>query len=109
MRELRHDFRRVYGVSYDEVPTDEAIDLVLTLPPGSLYVRVTRPQDSWPEWRHAAADIQDELWRIAYAQAGVKSNPPQTFRPADIVENARARASVRKAVDVIGSTEWEEV
>ena len=76
----------MYGCAYDEVPADEALDLVLTLPPGSLYVRSRHPEHAWPEWRHAVADLQDDLWAIAFAQAGVQSESPRTPRPADAAE-----------------------
>jgi hypothetical protein len=35
--ELRHDFRHYYHVSFDEVETEEAIDLIKMLPPHLCY------------------------------------------------------------------------
>ena len=99
----------MYGCAYDEVPADEALDLVLTLPPGSRYVRSRHPEHAWPEWRHAVADLQDDLWAIAFAQAGVQSESPRTPRPADAAERRRAAARARSAKEAIEATEWEPV
>ena len=108
MRLLRHDFRRWYGCSYDEVPAEEAVDLVLTLPRGSLYRASLRPFGEWTEEREAAADIQDSVARLAQLVAkGTTEGAPTVVRPSDL--EARAAAS-RRARDVrrrIEGTNWE--
>lgn len=86
--------------------TGEAIDLVLTLPPGSLYVASVKPELSWPRWRCVVADLQDELWAIACARSGYKGDPPRVVRPADAVERAGARKRSAAARAAIEATEW---
>lgn len=106
---LRHDFRRVYGCSYDEVPIDEAIDLIATLPDGSRYVSAVDPARSWPRWRHAIADLQDEEWAIVAALRGVPADKaPRVMRPADAARQMVALDKARKARKRIEETEWEE-
>lgn len=106
MRELRHDFRREYSCSYDEVSINEAIDLIFTLPTGSLYMKAINPALAWPAWRHAIADVQDDLWAIAFARAGCSSDPPRVPRPGDMVRRKQAKDQARKAASVIETTEW---
>lgn len=106
LRELRHDFRRYYGVRYDDVEADEAIDLIETLPRGSAYVRAVRPDLSWSEVREAVADLQDTLWEIAYARAGSREEPYRVTRPADVVARAAARDKARATRRRIEGGEW---
>lgn len=91
------------------MPADEAVDLVLTLPAGSLYMRAVRPELAWPDWRHAVADLQDDLWAVAFARAGAAGEPPRITRPADAVERRRAEERARKAREAVEATEWEPV
>lgn len=112
MRELRHDFRAVYRVSYDEVPTDEAIDLIMTLPErGSLW-RAAKgsPDAAWSEIRHVGADIVDAITARMWQAAGAPGEqPPRTQRPSDIVEAAKARAKAAEVKKKMNETKWEEV
>ncbi|TNU89386.1 hypothetical protein FIC87_11345 [Eggerthella lenta] len=98
----------MYGCCYDEVPADEAVDLVLTLPPGSLYMRSAHPELAWPDWRHAVADLQDDMWAIACARSGVQ-DPPRVARPAELVERRKALGAARRAREAIEATEWEPI
>ena len=107
LRELRHDFRHYYHVGYDEVDVEEAVDLALTLPPGSLYVARTRPELSWSEARETAADIRDDMAALAYALRGA-ADPPKVVRPRDVVELRRAAERSREARRRIEETAWEE-
>lgn len=106
MRLLRHDFRRYYGASFDSVPVDEAIDLIATLPAGSLYVSSVNPARSWSELREVAADVQDTLAALLWRGDGA---PPRVSRPSDAVERMRAAESAKRARAAVEETEWEEV
>ena len=59
LRELRHDFRAYYHCRYDDVDPDEAVDLIATLPQGSLYRASLDPHLAWSDERHDLADIKD--------------------------------------------------
>lgn len=110
MRELRHDFRAHYGVSYDEVPTDEAIDLALSLPPGSAYMASIGAGHAWSAERHRMADVVDLLliinWRLMGCPADCKPDPVE--RPGDAERRRRALAQARTAREKIEGTEWRE-
>jgi hypothetical protein len=96
--ELRCDFRRYYSCSYDETPTFEAIDLIRGLPDGSLYVSRKDYSRSWSDWKHALADIQDEIIMLFYASRGAE-NPPRVTRPNMVIDRVKAdkkRKEVRK-------------
>lgn len=112
-RELRHDFRRYYGVGIDEVPTAEAVELACMLPAGSRYVAKVCPEMAWEPWRDAIADLQDTLLAIASAQAGHQGEPPHVMRPRDRVRQRKARAAAqakrREVRERMESTTWEEV
>ena len=104
---LRHDFRACYHVRYEDVCASEAVDLIKTLPSGSLYVRETQPARAWPEWREALADMRDDMRALVYALRGIEDFP-HVVRPADIVLRAAAAdrsASVRERIE---QAEWEE-
>ena len=95
MRNLRHDFRRCYGCSFDEVPPDECADLMDTLPDGSLYVASHDPARSWSEQRHLAADIRDTI--LEYV-----------VRPKHMVAQEKAAKQAARARAAMEQTEWEE-
>lgn len=117
MRELRCDFRRYYGCSYDEVPVEECLDLVWGLPDGSLYVAATCPPRAWSEQRQLAADIREAaagMWpRGLIDEGGAPSRLPRPWdaeleRLAAAGEAAEARRaeSVRRTIE---TTDWVEV
>ena len=97
-----------YGVSYDEVPADEAVDLALTLPNGSLYVARKHPELSWSEARELSADIRDDMAAVAYALRGL-DGAPRVLRPADVVADARAKRRAREAKTRMEGSGWEPV
>lgn len=97
-----------YGVGYEEVDTDEAIDLILTLPRGSLYIAKKYPEYAWSEARELTADIQDTLVALVYATHGQK-DAPKIVRPSDVVARKKAMARAKTAKQKIETLEWEQV
>lgn len=111
MRELRHDFRAVYHVAYDDVPAGEAIDLIETLPPGSMYVAAMDPWRAWTDERRTLADINDAIRACLRRLSGDRSaiQFPSSRRPED---EARAKAEHERARETrkrIDETRWEAV
>lgn len=110
MRELRHDFRAYYGASYDDVPAGEAVDLILSLPPGSAYKAAASPALAWSDAKHWMADVMDLLlivnWRLMGCPVELKPAPVE--RPGDAELRIRAREKAREAREKIEGTEWEE-
>lgn len=111
LRELRHDFRAVYHISYDEVPACEAVDLITTLPPGSMYVSATNPYGTWTEERRALADIHDAIIACLRRLGGDRSTIqfPISSRPEDKVRAKMERERVSSARRRIDDTRWEAV
>lgn len=109
VRELRHDFRRIYGVCYDDVYVDEAVDLIATLPAGSLYMASMSPELAWPAWRQALADLQDDVWAASLASAGYRGDMPRVPRPQDAPIRARERERAAAAKSIIEETKWVAV
>lgn len=108
LRELRHDFRRYYHVAYEDVPADEAIDLVLSLPNGARLVARMDPARSWPDWRDALADVQDTMLAAIFATRGI-ADAPTVPRPRTAIATKNARLKAHEAKRRIAETEWEEV
>lgn len=110
MRELRHDFRRYYGCSYDSVEPGEAVDLVLTLPRGSLYRSSLSPYGEWDDARESAADVVDAIYAlIAYQARGTTKDAPKLTRPSDMEARDAAAKRSREVRRRIAETKWEEV
>ena len=103
LRELRHDFRRYYHVGFDDVEPEEAVDLIATLPPGSMFVSAIHPELSWSPERSAIADLQDTL----FAVFGFKD--VHVTRPADVIARRKAKENARRVKQTIENTQWEEV
>lgn len=103
LRELRHDFRCHYGVRYEDVDPEEAVDLAFTLPRGSLLVSALHPELSWSPEREAMADLQDTLYAV-FGHPDV-----HVTRPRDVVERRRAHERARKVQQTIENTKWEAV
>ena len=104
LRELRHDFRCHYGVRYEDVEPDEALDLALTLPHGSLLISALNPELSWTPEREMIADLQDTIYEVFWGQGKYRIT-----RPADIVARKKARDKARKTKQKIENTKWEAV
>lgn len=100
----------MYGCSYDEVPADEAIDLIMSLPPGSAYKAALSPDLAWSADQHRLADVLDVLlvvnWRLMGCPAEYKPSPVE--RPGDAERRQRARARSRSAAEKIEKTKWKE-
>lgn len=111
MCELRHDFRTYYHVKYEDVEPDEAIDLIRTLPQGSLYRGAKNPVNSWTEQQYVYADILDSLNTIAWRLYGCpkKAQPKAITRPADAVARRKAAAKAKEVKRRIAATSWEAV
>ena len=118
MRELRHDFRAFYHVAYDEVGNDEAIDLVATLPAGSLYRASLGYEGEWGEEQYFRAEVVDMLhainWRLANCPEDM--TPVRLPRPGDAAREAAERAEreakksrVRASASMARSGKWKEV
>ena len=112
LRELRHDFRHYYGCRYDDVPTDEAIDLIRSLPDGSRWVARTDPLRAWSAERHREADLLDAVsvlvWRFALDKETVPE-PPKVVRPRDMAARMREAANNRRVRQELESGGWEEM
>lgn len=105
---LRHDFRRLYGCSFDSVPTEECCDLIDTLPDGSRYVSAHDPARSWSEERDLFADVQDVILAL-FAARQEGADAPHVMRPRDVLAQAEAVERTRSARERISEMEWEEV
>lgn len=111
MRELRRDFRVLYGCCYDDVRPDEALDLICCLGYGSLYrADVSGDYDFvWPLQTHKTVDISDRLLAFMQLYATHSTENAQlSTRPGDARRTEEAK---RKAKDVrkrIEGTSWEE-
>lgn len=109
---MRHDFRAYYHVAYDEVEPAEAIDLITTLPHGSLYVAAVRPEYAWTVEREALADIQDVIYSAMWAYGiCITDEPPTVVRPRDIERTKRERERTKQAIKRLQdpNVKWEEV
>lgn len=109
LRALRHDFRHYYGCAYEDVPPDEAVDLIMSLPPGSAFVAKANPALSWSPEIEALADVRDTLWEIAYARAGVKEEPYRVPRPRRAAAAAKAKQRAAGVRGRIEGTKWVDV
>lgn len=111
LHELRHDFRAVYHVAYDDVPAGEAIDLILTLPAGSMYAAACDPEMEWTDERRAMADIEDAIRACLRRLSGDRSTIrfPISGRPEDKARARAEREQVKSAHKRIKETRWEAV
>lgn len=86
------------------------MDLIKTLPRGSLYRAALDVADSWPDWRYEAAAIRDCLlnlmWRAALTPT---EESPHVPRPAEVVSGAAKRARSKQVKDALEGAAWEDV
>ena len=97
---------------YEDVGNAEAIDLIQTLPQGSLYVAATDPLRAWSAERHGVADVVDALSVVAWALGAYDpsvTEPPRVTRPRDLMERALAHERKEMARASIEHGEWEEL
>lgn len=89
---------------------DEAVDLVLTLPRGSLWRSSLRPHGEWTEAQELTAVLTDEVRRFMHLVAtGSTEGAQLAVRPDDMERMDAARAKAARVRGRLGSTEWEEV
>lgn len=110
VRELRADFRHWYGVRYEDVAADEAIDLIYCLPSGSAYLAALNPQWVWSVEHGAIADVCDLLLRQERLTAtGTTEGAQHVTRPVDAYERSKALDKAREAKKKMETTKWELV
>ena len=111
MRELRRDFRAVYGISYDDTPTDEAIDLALSLGFGTHYGASRNPDMAWGYAQYQCADIIDLLavinWRLAKCPKEFTPNPVP--RPGDAKRHQVKQDKAASVADILKNTKWRDI
>lgn len=97
---------------YEDVPTDEAIDLIHMLPDGSRWVARRFPLREWDAQRHRFADVLDAIkeltWALAYDREKVP-DPPTVTRPRDVLARAVERERARSVRERLEQTGWEEL
>lgn len=100
-------------MGYDEVDDAEKIDLIRTLPAGSLYVSKVAPKRQWSEAQNNVADIIDVLWAFMHLYAtGSTEGANKIMRPSELIERqeaAKATANVQSVSKRIKNTKWEAV
>lgn len=96
---------------YEDVPTDEAVDLIESLPDGSLWAAATDPLRSWALERHLAANVVDALGIIAYRIGAFDgaAEPPRVTRPRDVAARAAEAERARRVRAQVESDGWEEI
>ncbi|MGN0056477.1 MAG: hypothetical protein ACI360_08590 [Atopobiaceae bacterium] len=121
MRELRHDFRAYYHVGYDDVEVAEAVDLIMTLPPGSLYRASLNPHAALGDAVELDMQRNEALRAIGVGLLGSEQFTQMVGslgyrRPWDEAdEEARrrrdeaSRRAVHEAVTRMNATEWKAV
>lgn len=114
MRELRHDFRAYYHCCYDEVEPDEAIDLIATLPPGSLWRAALDPHNALAEGTELSLQLVETVRAIASALMGGEelAKRADVFRyprPWDRADQGAARAKAQAAAERLNNGKWRDV
>lgn len=111
MRELRHDFRRVYGCRYEDVDPEEAIDLIMTLPRGSLWRSAQIEYGEWDDAKESSADVVDAISRLTslLSSAGSTEGAQLVVRPEMLRERKKALERAKSTRKRIAETDWEEV
>ena len=97
-------------MTYDDVPTDEAIDLIATLPDGSLFAAALSPYRAWSDETEQRAQIVDEIERMLTLYAtGTTEGAQRVTRPWMVEERKRVRERTKRAVDRLNSNRWKDV
>lgn len=92
------------------MPTDEAIDLIATLPRGSLWRKSQLEFGELTEVEEAACDVNDEIRRFMQLYAtGSTEGALLMTRPEHLRERKAAAKQATEARRRIEETEWEEV
>lgn len=91
------------------MPTDEAVDLVMTLPRGSLWRSSRRPYGEWTEAEELAANVVDAINRLIQLYAtGSTEGARRTVRPHTLEAADAERDRAKRAKEKIMNTAWEE-
>ena len=97
-------------MAYDDVPTEEAVDLIMTLPRGSRWRAAHMEFGEWDDARESAADVVDAVQRlIRLACTGSTDGALVVARPRVLRARKAASDRARAARELIESTRWEEV
>lgn len=109
--ELRHDFRREYGTRYEDVPTDEAIDLVRTLGPWTDYMSSVAGYRGWEPMEYRLADLTDAVLRLTHMLSDARTTEGASTvpRPGSGRRAAEAKRKAARTREYIESQEWEAV
>ena len=92
------------------MPVDEAVDLILTLPSGSLWRESQIEYGELSELESAVCDIKDELRRFMQLYAtGTTEGAQIVDRPEHLRARKAAAIQASEARRRITETEWEEV
>lgn len=109
MRQLRHDFRHYYHCCYDQVDSDEALDLIFMLPQGTRFRASQNEVYSWSDLEHFLANIQDAIYQLACFGSGIPADEiPRVTRPVDIAARKKAHEKRIQARKRIENTQWKE-
>lgn len=112
---MRGDFRRTYHVAYDDVPTDEALDLIAQLPSGSAYLASINPADAWDETQYLIANLVDAVNVMAHGMRYTEDfkpvmTPARRAEAKRVEENTeKAKEKVREVKRKLENTKWKEV
>lgn len=98
-------------MSYDSLPIVETIDLIRSLPMGSLYRGSINKRDAWTLGQYRTADILDFLMVINWRLMGCPEEyiPVSVTRPGDADKKAKSAAKRNSIKKIIENTTWEEV
>lgn len=90
--------------------TDEAIDLILTLPRGSMWRSAQVEHGEWTDEQELFAQVQDRIYQlIKFMASGSTEGAPRIPRPHDMRERDRAAKKARETRRRLDETEWEEM
>lgn len=97
-------------MAYEDVPLDEAIDLVLTLPRGSLWRSAQVEFGEWDDAREGVADVVDAIWALIslMSTARTTEGAPRVARPSDMRDRKAARKRAASVRERIENTTWTE-
>lgn len=104
--ELRADFRRYYGLKYDQAvdeDIDEAADLAAMLPQGSRLHAALNPVNGWTLEQYEGAVTANAIFKLIHMLGGGKGAAPKVF------ELPSAPTSQDEEVQTMGFSELMEV
>lgn len=102
-------------MAYDDVPTDEAIDLISHLGAGSAYLASIHPADEWDETQYLIANLVDAVNVLAHGMRYTEdykplSTPARREEAKRVEENTqKAKEKVKQVKKILEETKWKEV